>query len=94
MTPNISNHQTSCYLDPFIVLYVGLNFLLIHPIIKLLGLQSEFQGWRKRSAAIKMQIGELEVATDSVVVDMRQFGESVSKVIIFHLMHITLHSVE
>lgn len=57
-------------------------------INELLHFQGEFQGWRNRSSAIKAQTGELKEATDSVVLDIEQFGESVSKVIIYHLMHI------
>lgn len=54
--------------------------------IQLLYLQTQFQGWRNKSSAIKAQTGELEEATDTVVLDIRQLGESVSKVI-FHFMH-------
>uniref|UniRef100_A0A3Q1IK94 Laminin, alpha 4 n=1 Tax=Anabas testudineus TaxID=64144 RepID=A0A3Q1IK94_ANATE len=39
-------------------------------------LRGEFQGWRNRSSAIKAQTGELKEATDSVVLDIEQFGES------------------
>ncbi|XP_031717419.1 laminin subunit alpha-4 [Anarrhichthys ocellatus] len=43
-------------------------------------LQAQFQGWRNRSSLMKPQTGELEKATDTVVVDIKQLGESESVV--------------
>ncbi|XP_035473897.2 laminin subunit alpha-4 [Scophthalmus maximus] len=43
-------------------------------------LQTQFQGWRNKSSAMKAQTGELEEATESVVLDIKQLGESESVV--------------
>lgn len=37
---------------------------------------------------MKAQTGELKEATEAVVLDIKQLGESVSDAFIFHLMHI------
>ncbi|XP_055362152.1 laminin subunit alpha-4 isoform X2 [Betta splendens] len=39
-------------------------------------LQRKFQGWRNSSSAMKVQTGELEQATESVVTDTNELGES------------------
>ncbi|KAG7508232.1 laminin subunit alpha-4 [Solea senegalensis] len=39
-------------------------------------LQTQFQGWRNKSSAMKAQTGELEEATSTVVLDIKQLGES------------------
>nr|XP_046229380.1 laminin subunit alpha-4 [Scatophagus argus] len=39
-------------------------------------LQTQFQGWRNKSSVMKDQTGELEVATEAVVLDIKQLGES------------------
>ncbi|XP_034999448.2 laminin subunit alpha-4 [Hippoglossus stenolepis] len=43
-------------------------------------LQAQFQGWRNKSSAMKAQTGELEEATDAVVLEIKQLGESESVV--------------
>ncbi|KAL6096213.1 lama4 [Pungitius sinensis] len=43
-------------------------------------LQTQFQGWRNKSSLIKPQTLELEKATDNVVMDITQLGESESVV--------------
>lgn len=55
--------------------------------MNLLRSQTQFQGWRNKSSVMKAQTGELEEATEAVVLDIKLLGESVSKVD-FHLMHI------
>lgn len=42
--------------------------------------QSQFENWRNTSSVMKVQTRELEQATDSVVTDANELGESVSKV--------------
>ncbi|XP_060947763.1 laminin subunit alpha-4 [Limanda limanda] len=39
-------------------------------------LQAQFQGWRNKSSAMKAQTGDLEDATDAVVLEIKQLGES------------------
>ncbi|XP_034068297.1 laminin subunit alpha-4 [Gymnodraco acuticeps] len=41
-----------------------------------LRLQTQFQGWRNKSAVMKAQAGELEKNTDAVVLDIKQLGDS------------------
>ncbi|XP_034756843.1 laminin subunit alpha-4 [Etheostoma cragini] len=43
-------------------------------------LQTQFLGWRNKSSVMKDQTGELEKATDAVVLDIKQLGESESVV--------------
>nr|XP_019947151.1 PREDICTED: laminin subunit alpha-4 [Paralichthys olivaceus] len=43
-------------------------------------LQAQFHGWRNKSSAMKAQTGDLEEATDTVVLDIKQLGESESVV--------------
>lgn len=56
--------------------------------MNLLRSQTQFQGWRNKSSVMKAQTGELEEATEAVVLDIKLLGESVSKAVDFHLMHI------
>ncbi|XP_010769728.1 laminin subunit alpha-4-like [Notothenia coriiceps] len=44
-----------------------------------LRLQTQFQGWRNKSAVMKAQAGELEKNTDAVVLDIKQLGDSVRR---------------
>ncbi|XP_072218909.1 laminin subunit alpha-4 [Leuresthes tenuis] len=41
-------------------------------------LQMQFQGWKNKSSVMKTQTDELEWATDTVVVDIKELGESES----------------
>ncbi|XP_070705268.1 laminin subunit alpha-4 [Pempheris klunzingeri] len=43
-------------------------------------LQSQFEGWRNKSSVMRAQTGELEEATEAVVLDIKQLGESESVV--------------
>uniref|UniRef100_UPI0037E8F82A laminin subunit alpha-4 n=1 Tax=Semicossyphus pulcher TaxID=241346 RepID=UPI0037E8F82A len=43
-------------------------------------LQTQFQGWKNKSSVMKTQAGDLEEATDTVVLDIKQLGESESVV--------------
>lgn len=43
-------------------------------------LRTQFQGWRNKSSEMKAKAGELEEATEAVVLDIKQLGESESVV--------------
>ncbi|XP_008283859.1 laminin subunit alpha-4 [Stegastes partitus] len=43
-------------------------------------LQTQFENWRNKSSMMKTQTGELEEATDAVVLDIKRLGESESVV--------------
>ncbi len=53
-------------------------------VVDLICFQTQFQGWRNKSSVMKAQSGELEEASDAVVLEIKQLGESVSKATIFH----------
>lgn len=59
----------------------------------MLSLQTQFHNWRNKSSVLKTQTGELKESAEAVELDIKQLGELVSKLIIFHSVYIQFFAV-
>lgn len=56
------------------------------------GLQTQFRAWRNRSSGVKVQAGQLEEATSSVVSDIKLLRKAVSEAAAHFFFSKSLHA--